>query len=100
MLPAISEQAEEEHPSQCGDDDVIAMTLYIWFPNYIVVDDALFEMNFYRHQLLSQARSFALRARGLAATSSWLATTTFFVNTWPGTAEARNFCFTMRSSSE
>src|SRR5262245_7967819 len=65
-----------------------------------VIVDALLNMNFDRHQLLSHARSFALRARGLRCTSSSDAVTIFFVSTRPGTADARNFCFTIRSSSE
>src|SRR5207247_650188 len=63
------------------------------------------------HQaILSAARSFALRARGLRPTSSTPGTNGFFVSTfiparprsgrWGLRASARSVCFTMRSSSE
>src|SRR5262245_64109292 len=76
------------------------MASEIGFANHVAIDDAFFNMNFDGHQILSQARSFALRARGLRRTSSSDAVTTFFVSTRPGTADTRNLCLTIRSSSE
>src|SRR5450759_5086409 len=55
------------------------------------------------HANLSIARSFALRARGLRATSSSAATSGSFVKITspsPAFSIARNVCFTIRSSSE
>src|SRR5207237_10655786 len=65
MLPAVGKQAEQKHGSQCGNNDVIAMALRVGFADDVVIDDTFFEMDFDSHQLLSQARNFALRERGL-----------------------------------
>ena len=56
------------------------------------------------HASLSIARSFALRARGLRATSASAGLSGRFVSDaqrrFAGRSSARNVCFTMRSSSE
>src|SRR5262249_44616827 len=100
MLPAVKEEAEEEGSEQARHTDVLAPVSTIRLANDVQVVDAFFKMNFNGHQLLSQARSFALRALGLRRRSSSEAITTFFVSTFPGTTGVRNLFLTIRSSRE
>jgi len=100
VLPRIREETKQKHPSQHRHDKVIAAALIIGFANNVAVDDALFKTDLNGHQFFSHARNFALRARGLLRTSSSVAVTTFFVRMRPESVDARNFCFTIRSSSE
>src|SRR5881628_1258207 len=100
VLPAVGKETEQKNPSQCRHDDVITMAFRVALADHAIVDDPFFKMDFNGHQLLSHARNFALRARGLPCSSFSFAATTFLVRTDPATAGARNFCLTIRSSSE
>src|SRR5262245_42854099 len=81
MLPGVNEETQQNHGGEPRHHNVVAIALHIGFADDVAVDDSLFQMDFYGHQLLSHTRSFALRARGLRRTSSSPAVTTFFVRT-------------------
>src|SRR5215467_214001 len=100
MLPSVKEQTEEKCPKQAGHPDIFTPILCVCIADDIGIIDSLFKMDFDRHQLLSQALNFALRARGFRRRSSSEAVTTFFVNTFPAVTGVRNLFFTIRSSSE
>src|SRR5262249_19188400 len=101
---------EQNHQRQESDDDDRLQQLTLPRLIDLANDRIVADVFFHRvpeigpaHASLSIARSLALRARGLRATSWSSGTTGFRVSTRTApspAASARNACLTMRSSSE
>src|SRR4051812_37839717 len=105
VLPRGKEQRRHEEHGNARSFPQFAQPGFVDFADHGIVADVFFDGVFERlhHVILSAARNFALRARGLRATSSSVGTSGFFVSTSipaPPRSSLRSVCFTMRSSSE
>src|SRR5688500_5462106 len=103
MLPGPEEHHADEKAANQHPPPEIAMALMIDLPDDRVVSDVLADLVFEvdaAHAIRSTARSFALRARGLAAHSDAAAITGFLVRTRTSSSprsSIRIVCFTTRS---
>src|SRR5262249_767220 len=105
MLPGREQQDGDEESGDADRLPQLALLLLVDFPDDGIVANVLLDRVLERlHQdILSAARSFALRARGFRPTSSSRGTSGFFVSTCTSPSRccsARIVCLTMRSSSE
>src|SRR6185503_14586925 len=114
MLPGGQEEDEHEEAGHADRLPQLAVTLLVHLADDRVVPDVFLDGVFEGfhgcsprvpalHAIRSAARSLALRARGLAATSSSRGTIGFLVSTCTRPSRccsARSVCLTMRSSSE
>src|SRR5882672_216412 len=98
VLPGGQQQDEDQKSGDADRLPELALLGLVHFADDQVVPHVLLDgvLEGFHQPILSAARSFALRARGLRSTSSSFSTRTR-PSRW---CSARSVCFTMRSSSE
>src|SRR5688572_27326154 len=106
VLPGREQDDQDEKCADAEGSPQLALARFVHLAHDRIVPDVLLDGVFEvqrAHASLSIARSFALRARGLRATSASAGVTGLRVSTRSAispAASARKTCLTMRSSSE